>query len=91
MEKIKFYDMKGVNCWIINLKPFGKDASNERIRSLQDECVQNNIFGIGWWTEYFNTHTKVTLDENTKKAYKASCTETSAKAAADRMSEIKCA
>ena len=50
MEKIKFYDMKGVNCWIINLKPFGRDEPDERIRNLQDECVRNNVFGIGWWT-----------------------------------------
>ncbi len=92
MEKIKFYDMKGVNCWIINLKPFEQNTPNERIRSLQDECVQNKIFGIGWRTGYFDTHSNVILDENTKKAYKASLGENdnSAKAATDRMSEIKC-
>lgn len=92
MEKIKFYDMKGVNCWIINLKPFGRDEPDERIRNLQDECVRNNVFGIGWWTEYFNTHTKVTLDENSKKAYNDSFNgELSSRASAvDEMSKIKC-
>lgn len=92
MEKIKFYDMKDINCWIINLKPFEQNTPNERIRSLQDECVQNKIFGIGWRTGYFDTHSNVILDENTKKAYKASLGENdnSAKAATDRMSEIKC-
>ena len=90
MEKIKFYNMNDVHCWIINLKPFAKDASDERIRSLQDECVQNKIFGIGWRTNFFDQHTKVALDESTKKAYKDSCNESSAKAAVDRMSEIKC-
>ncbi len=92
MEKIKFYDMNGVNCWIINLKPFGSDASDEKIRSLQNECVKNKIFGIGWWTEYFNTHTKVILDEHTKKAYKDLCKDkySARDSAVDRMSEIKC-
>lgn len=92
MEKIKFYDMKGINCWIINLKPFGSDASDEKIRSLQNECVKNKIFGIGWWTEYFNTHTKVILDENTQKAYKDLCKDKNSArdSAVERMSEIKC-
>lgn len=92
MEKIKFYDMKGVNCWIINLKPFGRDASDQEIRRLQNECVQNKIFGIGWRTDYFDTHTNVILDENTKKAYKDSLgkNDNSARTATDRMSEIKC-
>lgn len=90
MEKIKFYDMKGIHCWIINLKPFEPNTPNERIRSLQNKCVQNKVFGIGWRTDYFDTHTKATLDENTQKAYKDSCNETSARAAVDRISEIKC-
>ncbi len=92
MEKIKFYDMKGVNCWIINLKPFGPNTPDDIIRNLQNECVRNNIFGIGWRTDYFDTHTNVILDENTKKAYKDSLgkNDNSARTATDRMSEIKC-
>lgn len=92
MEKIKFYNMNDVHFWIINLKPFGPDTPDERIRSLQNECVQNKIFGIGWRTDYFDTHSNVILDENTKKAYKASLgkNDNSAKAATDRMSEIRC-
>ena len=59
MEKIKFYNMNGIHCWIINLKPFEPDEPNDKIRSLQEDCVQNKIFGIGWRTGYFDTHTKV--------------------------------
>lgn len=92
MKKIEFYDMKGVNCWIINLKPFGPNDPDDIIRNLQDECVQNKIFGIGWGTDCFGTHTKVTLDENTKKVYKDSFEDKNSArdSAADRMSEIKC-
>ena len=89
MEKIKFYNMNDVHFWIINLKPFGPDTPDERIRSLQNECVQNKIFGIGWRTDYFDTHSNVILDENTKKASLGK-NDNSAKAATDRMSEIKC-
>ena len=92
MEKIKFYNMNGIHCWIINLKPFEPDEPNDKIRSLQEDCVQNKIFGIGWRTGYFDTHTKVTLDEHTKKAYKDTLkpNDKSARNATDRMSEIKC-
>lgn len=92
MEKIKFYNMKGANCWIINLKPFGANDPDEKIRNLQNDCVRNNVFGIGWRNEFFDTHTKVLLDENTKKAYNDSFKdELSARASAvDTMSKIKC-
>lgn len=92
MKKIEFYDMKGVNCWIINLKPFGPNDPDDIIRNLQDECVQNKIFGIGWGTDCFGTRTKVTLDENTKKVYKDSFEDKNSArdSAADRMFEIKC-
>lgn len=89
MDNIEFYNMHDINCWIINLKPSG--ISNEEIRSLQNECVKNKIFGICWETEYFNNHTKVVLDENTKKAYKELCKKDPARdSAVDRMSKIKC-
>lgn len=92
MKNIKFYDLNGANCWIINLKPFGNDDPDERIRSLQKECVENNIFGIGWRTNYFDTHAKVKLNEDTEKEYKASCTdEISARdSAVDSIAKIKC-
>lgn len=91
MENIKFYNMNDTECWIINLKPFGADTADEEIRSFQDECLQNNIFGIGWPTEYFDSHTKVQLDENTKREYKDLCKDVNSARdnAVEQMSKIK--
>ncbi len=90
MKNIKFYDMNGANCWIINLKPFGNDEPDERIRKLQKECVENNIFGIGWWTDYFNTHAKVKLNGDTKKEYKGTDDISARDSAVDSISQIQC-
>lgn len=88
MKNIKFYDMPNINCWIINLKPFDDGTSDAEIQRFQDECLEENIFGIGWWTEYFNKNPKLVLDEETKKEYMAVC-ESSARDAVEKMSFIK--
>lgn len=36
------------DCWIVNLKPFGPNDTDEDIKSFQEGCIKNNIFGIGW-------------------------------------------
>ena len=94
MGNVRFYNMNGINCWIINLKPFGKDNSAEEIRSLQEDCLKECVFGIGWWTEYFDNKPKLTLNEETKEEYKKICerfdNRSSAKEAVEQMSCIKC-
>lgn len=47
------YTINDVNCWVVNLKPFDKHTSNDTIREFQLKCVENNIFGIGWYKEGF--------------------------------------
>jgi hypothetical protein len=94
MDDIKFYNMHGINCWIINLKPFGPDASDTEIRSLQDECVKKCIFGMGWSANYFKGKQRLKLTDVIEE-YKTKCEEyydnkDSAKNAVDQMFDIKC-
>lgn len=51
MEKIRTLDISGINCWIVNLKPF--DASSEEIYRFQRKCVSKRVFGIGWYRDGF--------------------------------------
>ncbi len=47
------YSINNINCWIINLKPFYNSIGNDIIKEFQLECVEKNIFGIGWYLDGF--------------------------------------
>ncbi|MCC8160903.1 MAG: hypothetical protein LIO53_06300 [Oscillospiraceae bacterium] len=68
MNNVKFYNMHGINCWIINLKPFdSKTTSGAEIRGFQERCVEARVFGIGRRTDYFERNPKAVLEAETKK------------------------
>lgn len=93
MDNLKFYYMP--NCWIINLKPFDKDTDNERISNFQQDCHKNNIFGIGWYADYFSNHAgEISLNKVSKDEYLGYCQKqeknTARDAAVDRISKVRC-
>lgn len=45
MNKIELLDLSSFNCWIVYLRPNG---DYEEDYSLQQACVEENIFGMGW-------------------------------------------
>ncbi len=42
------------NVWQINLKPFGKDESQENIDNFQEACINSKYLGVGWCIESRN-------------------------------------
>ena len=45
MNKIELLDLSSYNCWIVYLRPNG---DYEEDYSLQQACIEANIFGMGW-------------------------------------------
>lgn len=44
-------NLHGVKCWIVNLMPFEENKRNSpEVLPFQQECIKNNIFGMGWNT-----------------------------------------
>ena len=54
MKKCNEIDIERINCWVVNLKPFGSETGNEEIREFQEKCVREKIFGMGWRLEEFD-------------------------------------
>ena len=55
VNTIPFIDMRrspedSINCWIVYLLPFNKQThiDDDTIYALQQACIDNNIFGMGW-------------------------------------------
>lgn len=49
---MKQINLNKINCWIINLMPFPKDERySSEVLPFQQECIKNNIFGMGWATK----------------------------------------
>lgn len=49
---MKQINLNEINCWIINLMPFPKDERySSEVLPFQQECIKNNIFGMGWATK----------------------------------------
>ena len=36
------------NCWLVKLKPGGENGNKEVIKELQEICIRDGIFGMGW-------------------------------------------
>ena len=36
------------NCWLVKLKPGGEKGNKEVIKELQEICIRDGIFGMGW-------------------------------------------
>lgn len=46
---MKQINLNEINCWIINFMPFPKDERySSEVLLFQQECIKNNIFGMGW-------------------------------------------
>ena len=65
MKNIPFIDISNVNCWMIYLMPFDKSERTDydRVNDLQQACIENKIFGMGWDIPCFEYGTPMT-DEN---------------------------
>ena len=50
MKEYRTIDIGRINCWIVNLKPYGQGDSDEVIKDFQQRCInyKNGVFGIGW-------------------------------------------
>ena len=60
---ITVLDISNINCWIVNLKPTGKD-----IKSFQQKCINKKVFGIGWtYQDHYETQNEIILDDNNRK------------------------
>ncbi len=63
-REIEFLDISYTNCWMIYLMPF--DASErtdyERVNDLQQKCMKERIFGMGWDIPCFDYGTLMTKD-----------------------------
>ena len=54
---VKFIDIAGVNCWIVYLSPC--DSKETEIKkSIQDACIKNKLFGMGWRNPFFEKYVK---------------------------------
>ncbi len=64
---IPFINIADVNCWMIYLMPFSKDerTNYELVDSIQEKCIQNNLFGMGWDIPCFEYGTPIS-DENAR-------------------------
>ncbi len=65
MKNIGYIDISGVQCWMIYLMPFDKSERTDYdlVNDLQQKCVKNKIFGMGWDLPCFDFETLMT-DEN---------------------------
>ena len=52
MKQIPFINIADTDCWIIYLMPFIADERTdyESVNQLQQACIKNRIFGMGWIT-----------------------------------------
>ncbi|MCR4718983.1 MAG: hypothetical protein K5768_05070 [Firmicutes bacterium] len=50
MKEYRTIDIGRINCWIVNLKPYGQGDSDEVIKDFQQRCInyKSGVFGIGW-------------------------------------------
>lgn len=82
------YDIKDINCWTVNLKPFDSDTNKDIIKEFQLKCIEKKIFGIGWYKDGFTGR----LADNKEAFLNACSTDSDFKAikrATDNMSNIK--
>ena len=63
-------DISEINCWIAYLKPNGI----ENLLELQEKCIQENIYGIGWPISNFKK-SKVKMTVDLKMEYELKCNE----------------
>ena len=68
MDKIPFIDIADVNCWMIYLMPFDTEDRSvyKTVGRLQQKCIEERIFGMGWDISCFEYGTPMT-DENAAK------------------------
>ncbi len=71
MNKIPVINLKGINCWIVNLMPFDFEERNSKeVLPFQQACIDKKIFGMGWGTEVIeDIGENENINENNKKLY----------------------
>ena len=82
---IPYIDISGVDCWIAYLMPFLKEnRTPETVENFQNECIKNNVFGMGWNFKCFNPqgtpdeNGRYYITDNEKKNYESACNGNSA-------------
>ena len=71
MKQIPFINIADTDCWIIYLMPFIADERTdyESVNQLQQACIKNRIFGMGWEVDCFDYGTPMT-EENASEYVK---------------------
>ncbi len=62
------------NCWLVKLKPGGENGNKEVVKELQEICIRDKIFGMGWPVSdmYSKNGEKVSIqeyDENNEEKF----------------------
>ncbi len=71
MGKIPFIDISNINCWIVYLIPFCEEERHvfDLVNSYQQECIKENVFGMGWDVECKTLQFNSILNSDNEKKY----------------------
>jgi hypothetical protein len=69
MQRIPFINIADTNVWIIYLMPFAAEERTDykRVHDVQQQCIRDKVFGMGWEIPCFPYGTKMT--EETAAVY----------------------
>ena len=57
MDKIPYINIADTQVWMIYLMPFSKEIRTDYniVNKLQQQCIEEKIFGMGWGLHCFHT------------------------------------
>ena len=73
MKNTPFIDISNINCWLVNLLPFGEYTKIDVIKAFQTECIKNSVFGMGWDCLYSKDIEYTELNEDEKNNHLLAC------------------